>query len=801
MLINLYLKLARKNLLKNKFHSFINILGLSLGLCCSIIIYQFIYYNLSFDSYYKNGKSIYRVVTDLHLPDGSMEYDSGTPLTMADNLKGTTPLIVGQTVALTGRSLVISNIENGANSTIHAFSEKQNVAFTNTQWFEIFNYHWLQGDKNNALNEPDAVVLTKREALKYFGSTDAIGKSLLLDNKLQAIVKGVINDYPPNTDNKIDIFISLPAYKRLYPDKDSTLRSNWGIINSSTWTYLLLKKDASPDLIDHLLRGLTQRNLGDVAQYYKFRLESLKSIHLDLRYGGAISWSMLTVLFIIGLFILIIACVNFINLSTAQVLKRSREVGTLKVFGSKPSDIFWQFITETTMITLIAAFIAFCGALLFLPILNDWLQINLALTNSNLFLVYSCIVVLVIFTSGFYPSLILSRFTPLNAIKDKVGNHSWIKNWGVKALVVTQNTIAQILIISTVIITLQVRYLNNTDLGFNKEGVFLVPVPYGDNNDFSVLRNRLGEIPDIKRISFCYGPPSDKKSRGGQIKFDNGKWSDFSVESSLGDAGYLKTFGLQLLAGRNISANNPPNQALVNMELVHKLRFGSPRQILGHNLVIGDLNGRNVTIVGVVKNFQIKSLDDAIGPDIIATDKGSYQYMAVRLNGNSPMSTIASVNKIWKSIYPKSVFEYQFLDDRIASLYSKEDLLNKLIKASALIAIFISCLGLLGLVSLTIVHRTKEMTIRKILGASSLNIAGIFMSDFVKLILIAMLFAFPAAWYLMNKWLDGYAYRIKIEWWVFIYVALSVLLITIITIGYQIAKCAKANLIKNLKTM
>lgn len=532
----------------------------------------------------------------------------------------------------------------------------------------------MQGAKGDALNEPEAVVLTRSEAIKYFGSINVVGKSLLLDNKVRVIVTGVINDYLSNTDNKIDIFVSLPTYKKLYPDQDSTLRSNWGIINSSTWTYLLLKKNASPNLINDLLKGLTQRNLGEMARYYKFHLESLKNIHLDVRYGGVISRSMLTALFIIGLLILVTACVNFINLSTAQALRRSREIGTLKVFGGKPSNIFWQFMTQTILLTLLAAFIAFLGARSFLPILNEWLKISLTLNNIHLIFIYSCIIVVVIFASGFYPAIVLSRFTPLNALKDKVSHVSWIKNLGLKTLVITQNVIAQILIISAVIITLQVRYINNTDLGFKKEGVILVPVPYSGNSDFSVMRNQLKEIPNIKGVSFCYGPPSDKRTRGGQVKFDNGKWSDFTIESSLGDAGYINTFGLQLLAGRDLSKNNSSNEVLVNLELARKLGFRDPHLVLGHHLVIGDLNGRDATIVGVVKNFQVKPLFDAIGPDIIATDKDSYQYMAVRLNGSSPMNTIAEINKIWKSVYPKSVFEYQFFDDRIASLYSKETL-------------------------------------------------------------------------------------------------------------------------------
>jgi len=802
MLINLYLKLARKNLLKNKVHTLISMLGLALGLGCSIIIYQFVRYHLSFDSFQPHAKNIYRVVSDLHLDDGSTEYDSGTPLTMVNNLRKASPEIVDASVALTGRSLTVSPNEGAGISKMRMFLEDKDVAFTDRRWFGVFEARWLAGDKNGALDGPECVVITRRIAEKYFGSADvALGKSLKLDNKIAAIIKGVVDDYPTNTDNKIDVFVSLAAFKRLYPDQDSVLRSGWDITNSSTWTYLRLQEQNHPGEIDNLLGKLTKAQMGEMAKYYKFHLEALKDLHFDMRYGGAIQRSMLASLSIVGLLILVIACVNFINLSTAQVGKRAKEIGAMKVFGSRPSDIFWQFIIETTLLTLISAAIGISCAFFFVPVLNTWLNIKLSLIDAGLLGVYACLILFVIFASGFYPSVVLSRFTPLNAIKDKESNRSWVKNWGLMTLVIGQNSVAQLLIVCAVIISFQVRYLKNTDLGFEKKGVVLIPIPADGAKEFAYLSTRLKEVPDIADVCFCYRPPSDDVMRGGQVKFDGQDWTPFPVRSSFGDTGYLKTFGIQVIAGRNISNDDSSREALINMELLHKLGFQDPNRVLGHRLVLGDMNEHTATIVGVVKNFQTRPLNVAIEPDVITPNTESYQYMAMHVGSNDPMRAIEAVGEIWKKIYPSNLFKYQFFDDRILAIYHKEDLLNKLVKVSTAVAIIISCLGLLGLISLTIVHRTKEMAIRKVIGASSSDVASLLMSQLIRLVIAAMVIAFPITWYLMHKWLEDFAYRIEIEWWYFGIAGLSGLLITTGTIGYQVAKAARANSAKSLKGM
>ncbi|NSL87214.1 FtsX-like permease family protein [Chitinophaga sp. Mgbs1] len=796
-MIKLYFKLAYKNLQKNRMHALISIFGLSLGLCCGIVLYQFIRYHSSFDSYHKHASEIYRVVTDLHLQDGSVEYDPGTPLQMVDQLRENSPAIVNQVVLMSKNSLTVSDQTGGK---ARMFAEDQNVAFTDARWFSMFDYTWLQGDKNTAMDAPNAVVLTRSQAKKYFGSVnDAIGKDLMFNSKYLATVKGVVEDYPSNTDYKVDIFVAMPAYKSLYPDRDSTLRSGWGMMSSANWTFVQLRPDASPATVDRLLKELAKSNLGELAANYSFHLEPMKDLHYDLRYGGVIQRSMLTTLFLIGFFIVLIACVNYVNLSVAQVTKRAREIGTMKVFGSRPADIFRQFMVETSTLTLIATLLAVLWALLIVPFLNKWLSTELSLFDITLLPAIIILVLVVIFISGAYPSMILSRFTPLSAIKDKAASKSPGKNLGLKFLVIFQNSVAQILIICTIVVTLQVKFLKNTNVGFNKEGVVLIPVPDGAGDTRSYLRNQLSGVPGLKGISFCFRPPSDEIVRGGSIKYDMRPWEDFSVRSSYGDASYIRTFGLQLIAGRNLSESDSTGEAVVNEELVSKLGIKKKEDIIGHKLVVGDLNERPVSIVGVVRNFQVRPLMYAIEPTLITTHKESYKYMAVRIDGRDPMSSISAIRNAWESAYPANVFRFQFFDDRLASLYHREEVLNRLINTSAVVAIFISCLGLLGLISITIVHRTKEIGIRKVVGASAFNIASLLITDFFKLIGIAIVLASPVAWILMHKWLSNYANRITMEWYIFLAAACIAVIIAFATIYYQVMKAVRMNTIKSLR--
>jgi putative ABC transport system permease protein len=797
-MIRNYFKIAWRNLRKHKFYTLINIFGLSLGISCCIILFQFITYHLSFDTYHHNAKSLYKIVEQMHLEDGTTLYERGAPMVLAVAIKTELPQIKDAAVLVQKRSFTISvSQSNGAGKKL--FYEKENVGLADKHWFNMFDYTWLAGNAANAFNDPDNAVITHKLAQKYFGTDDAVGRVIRLDNKHNFKVTGVLKDNVENTDFKCDMFLSLTSIKTLYPDIQQQFQNDWYYEDSRNVLVLSLPASLSPKTVE---AAITKVSGKEVAKTFRYILQPLNEVHFDGRYSGVIQKSLLTTLGIVGLLLIVIACVNFINMATAQSFKRAKEIGTRKVLGSTPSAIFLQFIAETSLIVLFAGLLAVLSVWLFLPVLNSWLQTALTFNFAHDYVLFAFIalsMVIITTAAGFYPALILSRFKPVNALKNQIGNQWQSTGLSRKSLIVIQNIIAQVLIIGTIIITMQVRYLKTTNLGYNKTGVIMLPLPDFDKGKTDFLRNQLLTQPGINSVSFCYRAPSSTSDKGGSIKYDGREWEKFVGRTIMGDAGYAKTFGLNIIAGRNIAESDTAMEYLVNEKLAQKLGVKNPQDIIGHKFTAGDLSDNPGTIVGVVKDFHAKSLYTAIEPEYISTFRKAYQYAGVRIDMKSQSVALAQMQKIWQSVFPDNVFEYRFLDEQIADFYQKEDLLNKLIKSSTVIAIFISCLGLLGLISLLTLQRTKEIGIRKVLGASVTHITALLSADFLKLIIIAVIIASPVAWFIMSKYLQDFAYRIDIQWWVFALAAIIAILIAFVTVSFQSIKAAMANPINSLR--
>lgn len=791
-MIKTYVRIAYRNLRKHKFYLALNILGLSLGIAGGLVLFQFISYHLSFDRYHKNEAQLYRVVTDLHLPDGSVESEQGTPLGLTEALQNEIPRIKDQAVLLKAHSLTIG-------VQLKLFTEHENIAFADKHWFNLFDYTWEKGNAATSLTEPNTAVITQQLATKYFGKQDPIGQIIRLDNKYTVTVTGVLKDYPANTDTKIDLFLSRPSFKIFYSDAEENMTRNWGAINKTTNSYIWLPDDVPGKRIEEAMDHIKKKYFAkDIESVYHFHLQKLKEVHFDSRYGGVMDKTLLGTLTIVGLFLVIIACFNFINLATAQSTKRAKEIGTRKVLGSTPIAIFSQFMTETVCITLLATILSFIWIRLSLPLINDWLQIKLGfnlLQDRSLFLCTILLLGFVILVSGFYPAIILSRFKPVDALKKQVS--SVRTAFYRKALIVIQNVVAQVLIVCTLIITLQIRHLKNTDIGFNKDAVLMVPLP--DKSELPYLDHELRKNQEIKSVSFCLQAPSSDMNIGGSIKFDNKPWEDYIVRTIIADTAYLNTFQLKLLSGRNMQASDTVREFIVNETFLHKLGIKDPQQVIGHQLVAGGLQDHSRTIVGVVKDFNVHSLYTVIEPLLITTKRDSYQYAAIKLNVKDHIAAQQKIRKIWQAAYPENVFEYHYLDEQIDNFYHKEDLLNKLINTTAAIAIIISCLGLLGLISFFTTQRTKEIGIRKVLGANITTIVYLLSKDFLKLILLSIVIASPIAWYLMNQWLQDFAYRVNISWWIFVVAGFASILIALVTVSYQSLKAAFANPVDSLK--
>lgn len=797
-MIKNYFKIAWRNLWKHKFYTLINVFGLWLGIACSIILFQFITYHLSFDAYHHNKKSLYKIVEQVHLEDSSTLYERGAPMVLVRAIKAELPRIKDAAILVQKRSFTISVPQkDGAGKKL--FYEKENVGLTDKHWFNMLDYKWLGGSPKTAFNDPDNAVITHKLAQKYFGTDDAVGRVISLDSKHNFKITGVLADNVDNTDFKCDMFLSLTAIKTLYPDVQKDFQESWSWEDSRNVIFLSLPPKLSPKTVEAAITKVQDK---DAAKIFKYILQPINEVHFDGRYSGVIQKSLLTTLGIVGLLLIVIACVNFINMATAQSFKRAKEIGTRKVLGSTPSAIFIQFVAETSLIVLSAGLLAVVSVWLFLPVLNSWLQTTLTFNfvqDKALFVFIALSVAIITIAAGFYPALVLSRFKPVNALKSQGNGHSQSAGFSRRCLIVVQNVIAQVLIIGTIIITMQVRYLKTADLGFNKTGVIILPLPDFDKGKTDFLRNQLLANPGISAVSFCYRAPSSTADKGGSIKYDGREWEKFVGRTVMGDAGYAKTFGLCIIAGRNIAEADSAKEYLVNEQLMQKLGVKDPRQIIGRKFTAGDLSEIPGTIVGVVKDFHAKSLYKAIEPTYISTFRSAYQYAGIRIDMKNRAEALAQVQKIWQSVFPDNVFEYSFLDEQIAGFYQKEDLLNKLITSSAIIAIFISCLGLLGLISLLTIQRTKEIGIRKVLGASVANITGLLSVDFIKLVLIAIVVASPIAWLMMSKYLQDFAYRIAIQWWVFALAAVIAMLIAFVTVSYQSLKAAMANPVNSLR--
>ncbi|HEY9534990.1 MAG TPA: ABC transporter permease, partial [Mucilaginibacter sp.] len=492
-MIRNFFKIAYRNLWNHKFYTFINVFGLALSISCSIILFQFIKYHSSFDRYHHDAKQVYRVVHRLTFPDGIPMYNQGAPLALAHDLKATEPRIKDIGVLLRVHDINVTINQEDKNDK-KMFAEHENIAIADDHFFNLFDYEWEQGDKS-ALANPNTVVLSHSIAQKYFADQQVIGKTITVDNKNTFTVSGVIKDHVSNTDIKADIFLSLPTLKDIYPNLAEMMIKNWDFINTTNSVFLQLRDGVDPQLVEKNIAKLNLKAQGaEMAKPYHFMLLPLSEMHFDERFAGVIQHSLLTTLGIIGLLLMVIACVNFINMATAQSFKRAKEIGTRKVLGSTPFAIFAQFIAETASISILAVILAFAMVFAMAPVLNSWLQTSLDfnfLADYRLLAFALGLFVVVTMAAGSYPALILSKFKPVNALKNQVAGQVQSGAFTRKGLIVFQNVIAQVLIIGTILITMQLRYLKTADPGFSKDAVLMVPIPDNAKGKTEYLRNQL----------------------------------------------------------------------------------------------------------------------------------------------------------------------------------------------------------------------------------------------------------------------------------------------------------------------
>ena len=793
-----YLTIALRNLRHYRTYTALNVLGLTVGMAGGVLIYLFISYHLSTDRHHQKFDRIFRIVLDLHLEDGSVETYPEAPLPMSKVLREGFSQVEQAASLKTLRELTVS-LPSSKNGSSQRFLEQNTGALIEPEWFDIFDYQWLKGNPKTALSEPNTVVLTETWAKKYFGNEEPIGKVLDLNHLTKVKVTGVLADPPRTTNNDVQLFISIGTFSHLLPDQNL---NDWWIFNSTDRVYLTLKKPNSAAQVAAAFPALAQKHYGKDASIFQFHIQHLSDVHFDVkRTGGAlIQRSLLWSLGWIGAFLILIACLNFINLATAQSLSRAKEIGIRKTLGSSKWQVMRQFLLETALIVTTAAIGAGLLVVLILPFVNQWLGLNLSfILDAQAMLFLMVLLVVIIGLAGGYPAFMMSGFSPWQALK---GKGVLPKRGGFslrQSMIVVQFAICQALLIGTMVVTRQMKYVEQSDLGFKKDNVLVVNLPDPSPTALTAFKNALLQYPEIQSVSAAYRPPSASVMNGGSFKFDNrAQWEAFPIRERLGDADYLKTYGLELVTGRNVAPSDTIREYVVNEALLKKLNIKDPNDILGHKIETY-LSPVAAPVVGVVKDFHLRSLREQIEPCVISTQTARYRKVGVRVAAVSPSKTLNHVRQTWQKIYPNEVFSYEYLDEQLAKFYETEQLTVRLASVFSVVAILIGCLGLYGLVLLVVARRTKEIGVRKVLGASVASIVQLLSIDFLKPILVAIVLATPAAWYLMNEWLADFAYRIEVNWLIPTLAGLLTVVIAFLTLSFRSAKAALADPVEALK--
>ena len=801
-----YFKIAWRNILRHKGYSAINVSGLTVGIAACLLIFVIIQYELSYDTFQPNYKNLYHIVTEQKDANG-ISYNPGAAAPATDALRLEFPQAkVASLNSNYGCQITVENGDAQKSTTGNKFTENIGVAFMEPQFFDIFSWKWLAGSAQ-VLANPNMAVLDKSTADKYFGSwTNAVGKSLKMDNLVSLKVAGVIEDAPDNSDLPFKILVSYITWKK-YPN-NYYFASDWGSLSSNHQVFMLFPPNSTESNINKQLERFT-------IKYYKTGLKEhlvfaqpLSLMHFDTRLGNTLgdhvtSKATLSTLSFIAVLIIIMASINFINLSTAQSVGRSKEVGIRKVLGSSRKQLIAQVIGETTLIVFIAVVLAFIVAELALPYLKNIASVpdSIGLLNAGTLFFLLGVSAAVILLSGVYPALIVSGFKPVAAIKNKITAASIGGIPLRRALVVAQFAISQLLIIGTIVAVNQMDFVNKADLGFNKNALLIIP-GYTDSLSLQKMQSfkqQLLQNPAVKFASFASDAPSSDNNSATNFYFNNSmKDPGFPVFTKEADADYFKTFGLRFAAGKGYDVSDTMRQVVVNQTLMRKLGIQHDEEAVGKTLKLG--SGSWAVITGVVEDFKTNSLRETVKQTIIFPSKRNESEIAVKISTQNLSSTVASIQKLWETTYPEYAYNGFFLDDNIAKFYKQENQLALVYKIFAAIAIFISCLGLYGLVSFMAVQRVKEVGVRKVLGASVSSIVFLFSKEFMILIIISFAIAMPAAYFLMSSWLQNFAYRVSLSVWVFLLAIASSILIAWLTVSYKAVKAALVNPVKSLRS-
>ena len=800
MLTN-YLKIAFRSLLKNRAYSFLNIFGLTIGITCSFLIYLYVQDELTFDSQHTKADRIFRVACEYSLPnDGGTEKWAVMSDWVPQYFVKDYPEVLKAVRFRKSQNVVVERPEG-----VERFYEE--VVYADSAVFSIFDFPLLKGDSRTALNEPFTVVISEHIAQKYFGSTDPIGKVLSLpDFNTQLTVKGILAPIPHNSHLKFHVLASFETLRAT----NRTSENNWW--NFSTYVYLETQKGTDPEDLENKIKRISAKYILDQEESSGYRQEyylmPLKDIHLKSSFraefapGG--NMNNVRIFALIGLFILLIACINFMNLATARSVKRAKEVGVRKVVGAYKKHLIVQFLNESVVLSFMAMVLSVALILLALPLLNDFTNKQLVfnpLSDPGPAVILLGITMLVGLLAGSYPALVLSSFKPVETLKGSFQNSSKGAMLR-KFLVVFQFVISIALIISTYVVFNQLQYMRQLELGFQKERMIYLPTRFGQGTaeKFAVLRDELKQTAAVKGTALSSNVPGVELGNNVvRLGWDNNaEWSDMRFLAV--DYDFIDLYGLKMAAGRGFDRSFPSDETegfILNESGVKRLGFDSPQAALGKPLRWQNRQGR---VIGVVRDFYFMSVQQEVEPFIMVmlADR-TPGYLSVNVATDGFGRVVNEIEARFNEIMPDRIFEYYFLDQDFDEQYKAEANFSRIFTVFSFVAIWIACMGLYGLASYSAEQKMKEIGVRKVLGATVAGIVALLSGAFLKLVVIAFVLASPLAYFAMDNWLAGFAERISIGAIAFIISLVFALLITLLTISYQSIRAARANPIKSLR--
>jgi len=802
-----FFKIALRNLVKYKGFSFINLAGLALGLTACLLIGLFVWDEKQYDRFLPEGDQVYRVYNE-HKSDEGTQYMAVSSPMYATTLQKDFPEVQQAT-----RVMMTSDFKQLFEAGKIKLYEESGF-FVDPTFFEVFPLALKEGAYTKAL-DGHSLVISDELAAKLFGGEHAVGREVMM-NKTAYIIKAVVRKDPKN---HLSFNFLAPVTSLGLP---AERMEKWGW--QQFYTYIKIKKGTDASALEAKFRQAVSRHAepaaGDKTYKYRPYLQPLEQIHLyssnfkfDKAQRGNITY--VNGLGIIAVFILLIACFNFVNLATARSLQRAKEVGVRKAIGAERKDLFMQFMGETILLAFISVLLAVGCTILLLPWLNDFTGRHIPYSlfaNPLMWLLLPGLALVTGSLAGFYPALVLSGFKPVKVLKGMMsdnmqpGKVQWLR----QGLVVVQFSLSVLLIVCSVVVYRQVSYMHNKDLGFNKEQILFFPMR-GDSmfKHYTSFKEQLQRSPGISSVSIGYGFPGDAVAGDEIIVPRNGQQKTYSATQLMVDEDYIKTLGLQLVAGRDFSKDmkTDADQAfIINEKAVRELGFGTAQQALGQALAWHPWGAANPDslkmgrVIGVVKDFHYKSLYDQMETTVLQIFPGAVWKVAVKMETATIGNTIEQVKQVWNRFTPEFPMEYRFLDDSFEQMYRSEDKLRTLISLFTSIAVFIGCLGLFGLAAYSAERRRKEVGIRKVLGASVQGVVVLLSKDFIKLVGISFLIASPVAYYFMHRWLQDFAYRITISWWIFAIAAISTMLIALATVSFQAIRAATANPVKSLRS-